>query len=114
SIEFSETRYDRIVIASASDIPEPGKARMRLMVASQPRASLRAPAIRSRLWQREQRLSINDSEALRSILAAPISTASREMFFIVALRSRYGPAVEAIKTNPSVKIVTPSGTRTAV
>jgi hypothetical protein len=44
-----DARYETMIRESSSEIPESGRALKRLTVASQPRASLRAPAIRSRL-----------------------------------------------------------------
>jgi len=39
-------------------MPEPGSARIRFTVSSQPAVSFRAPTMRSRLWQRLQRVRV--------------------------------------------------------
>jgi hypothetical protein len=59
-----------------------------LAVASQPRASLRAPTTRSRLWQREQRFCVSASEDWRSILTPFILT-------VLQFRSLSRPPSEA-------------------
>jgi hypothetical protein len=45
-LSFSEIKQERMILTSVSDIPEPGKARMRFTVTSQPCPSLRAPTTR--------------------------------------------------------------------